>query len=67
MTRGVLNEDEEAAEIVQRLSARYPSIPTDLVERAVADARADFATAKVRDFVPVLIEREARARLQQTA
>lgn len=64
MPRDLLNEDKEAADIVVRLSARYPHIPLTTVERFVAEARSGFATAKVRDFVPVFIEREARARLE---
>lgn len=65
MTRELINEDDAAAEIVERLSARFPNAPAADVVAAVADARQHFERAKVRDFVPVLIEREAKARLER--
>ncbi|HKT55967.1 MAG TPA: hypothetical protein VJR25_04275 [Microbacterium sp.] len=64
MPRELVNEDKEAADIVERLSARYPHIPVATVEQFVAEARRGFATATVRDFVSVFVEREARARLE---
>ena len=35
----------------------------EVVERAVRDEFADFAAARVRDFVPVFVERRARDRV----
>ncbi|MFL0565423.1 three-helix bundle dimerization domain-containing protein [Microbacterium sp. 179-I 1D1 NHS] len=52
-------------EIVQRLSERFPDTPAPEITQAVSDARRRFDRAKIRDFVPVLIEREARARLER--
>lgn len=66
MPRDLVNEDKEAADIVVRLSARYPHIPLATVEQFVAEARTGFATAKVRDFVSVFVEREARSRIEQS-
>lgn len=65
MTRGAMDEDHEVAEIADRLTARFPDLPKEKVSAAVDDARHRFDDARVRDFVPVLIEREARARLEQ--
>lgn len=63
MTRTVFDEEAELADIVERLQARFPHTPRHVIEARVAEARDHFARARVRDFVPVLIEREARARL----
>lgn len=65
MTRELIDEDAAAAEIVERLSARYPNAPAADVVAAVTEARQHFERAKVRDFVPVLVEREAKARLER--
>ena len=64
MTREGIDEDREIEEIIVRLSARFPHKPSTVVVDAVAEARSHFERARVRDFVPVLIEREARARLE---
>lgn len=64
MTREAIDEDREVEDIIERLSARFPSLSTATVTEAVTAARSSFERAKVRDFVPVLIEREARARLE---
>ena len=64
MTRDSIDEDMAAAEIVERLTERFPSLPHARIVNAVDDARSRFERAKVRDFVPVLVEREARARLE---
>lgn len=64
MTREGIDEDREIEEIIVRLSARFPHKPSTAVADAVAEARSHFERARVRDFVPVLIEREARARLE---
>jgi len=37
------------------------------VEQAVEEARRHYADAPVRDFVPILVEREARAALTETS
>jgi len=36
------------------------------VEQAVEEAHRHYADAPVRDFVPILVEREARAKLTET-
>lgn len=65
MTREGIDEDREIEDIIVRLSARFPHQPSTVVVDAVTEARSHFERARVRDFVPVLIEREARARLEQ--
>jgi hypothetical protein len=65
MTREIPDEDAAFAEIVDRLAERYPHLPTDRIDAAVQEARHHFEQARVRDFVPVLVEREARAWLER--
>lgn len=58
--------DEAAiAEIVERLTAHFPKKPHAAIVEAVREALHHFSRAKVRDFVPILVEREAKARLER--
>ncbi|AUG29809.1 hypothetical protein JVX92_02135 [Microbacterium hominis] len=59
--------DPEAViqEIVERLEVRFPNAPASAVRAAVEEARDHFSRARVKDFLPVLIEREAKARLER--
>ncbi len=59
-----IDEDRAVAEIAERLQERFPDRPAAEVIAAIDEARASFDGAKVRDFVPVLIEKEAKAHLK---
>lgn len=61
----MIDEDREIFDIIDRLAARYPDVPSSSVAEAVAAERNSFAQATVRDFVAVLIERHVRARLEK--
>lgn len=65
MTTPASDDAALIAEIFERISDRFPAVHLDDVEQAVRDAQRHFARARVKDFVPVLIEREARARLER--
>ena len=58
-------EDETRAvrEVVQRLSASYPHVAADVVQHTVRTSYEQFADSRIRDFVPVLVERMARTSL----
>jgi hypothetical protein len=60
----IVDESKAIAEIVERLRERFPDASPDSIADAVEYARSTFSDAKVRDFVPVLIEKEAKARLK---
>ncbi|WP_100812019.1 MULTISPECIES: three-helix bundle dimerization domain-containing protein [unclassified Microbacterium] len=60
----VVDESKAISEIVERLRERFPDATPESVADAVEYARTTFSDAKVRDFVPVLIEKEAKARLK---
>ncbi len=52
--RQALNHIEEA------LAARFPGVPRAALAQHVNQAHARFARARIRDFVPVFVEREVR-------
>lgn len=57
------------ASMTDELVHRLPNTAPDLVHQVVADALQEFADARVRDFVPLLVARAAadRIRLMGTA
>lgn len=59
------SETKALADVAERLRARFPDIPTDTVDEAVAYCHSEFDGHPIRDFVPVLVERKARDHLQQ--
>jgi hypothetical protein len=54
-------QDEHRAvdEVVRRLAARFPDLPPGRI-RATVDAVHARLTGPVRDYVPLLVERECR-------
>ena len=58
-----LDEDHAIAEIAERLKKQFPQTSPQAVDEVVGQVRASFVTAKVRSFVPVLIEKAAKSRL----
>ncbi|RZL75323.1 MAG: hypothetical protein EOP32_31715 [Rhodococcus sp. (in: high G+C Gram-positive bacteria)] len=62
-----MTHDEELQhidQVIDRLDTRFPDLPRESIERVVRSAHEHFATGKVRDFVPLLVERLAREKLQ---
>ncbi|WP_350274816.1 hypothetical protein [Kribbella sp. HUAS MG21] len=61
--------DEERAigEVVDRLAKQFPAVPTDEVAQVVSQSRPEFDDVPIRDFVPLFVERGAKARLRQRA
>ncbi|KHK96407.1 hypothetical protein LK09_15710 [Microbacterium mangrovi] len=64
MTRDV-PEGDAIAEVVRRLEERFPQLPSSQIAEAVLEAQHHYDNARVRDFVPVFVEREARAALER--
>lgn len=54
--------DPEVESIVRSLAARV-SAPSDVIERVVCEELLRFGEARVRNFVPILVERAAAIRL----
>ncbi|MFC9837877.1 three-helix bundle dimerization domain-containing protein [Rhodococcus sp. NPDC127530] len=62
-----MTRDEELLHIdrvIDRLDVRFPDLPRKTVEQVVRSAHEHFTNGKVRDFVPLLVERLAREKLQ---
>lgn len=46
--------------LIERLVQQFPELSREEITRAVHGRYADFDDSRVRDFVPVLVERAAR-------
>ena len=57
-------ETEAVGRLVERLVARFPQVPALTVERTVASLHRSFDGARVRSFVPLLVEHEAITQLK---
>jgi hypothetical protein len=60
------DSDTELQDVKERLTSEYTgtaNLSEESVHRVVDDAAAKFADASVRNFVPILVERAARAQL----
>lgn len=60
----VTNAEEQIfAEIQYRLAAKFAAIPPAQVATVVSDSRKLFLDSKIRDFIPLLVERRANVEL----
>lgn len=55
------DEATHIAEIIARVAVKHPDASTTDIARAVLNLYAGFDDAKVREFIPLLVERETRA------
>ena len=64
-----MNEDEDraVAEVAERLLKRFPLEQPDVVKATVAEFHQRYEGSRIRDYIPVLVEREARDRLSPAA
>ncbi|MFK4836036.1 three-helix bundle dimerization domain-containing protein [Microbacterium sp. ZW T2_14] len=60
-----IDEDSAFRELVERMTKKYPDFPSERTIEIVDAVRATLDDAKVRDFVPVLAEREVKKRIKQ--
>lgn len=60
-----MNEDEDraVAEVAERLLKHFPLEAPDVVKATVAEFHQQYDGSRIRDYIPVLVEREARDRL----
>jgi hypothetical protein len=63
----VKSMDEQAVlgEVVQRLAGRYPTLPPDAINEVVHELHARFDGARIREFVPLFVERRAHSALTE--
>ncbi|KAB1148248.1 hypothetical protein F7R91_10145 [Streptomyces luteolifulvus] len=64
---GRRDEHDAVRDVVSRLVAAYDSVDAATVEATVGEAHDAFRQARVRAFVPILVERRARAVLDAAA
>ena len=62
-----LSEETRFAELVERLRKCYPNLPDDTVVEVVNDMRAAFSGSRIREYVPLFVERRARNALTELA
>ncbi len=60
-----LSEQTVIDQLVVRLTSRYPTISESTVASVVRDVHARFEGRPLRDFVPLLVERNARSELER--
>ena len=58
---GQTDEATQIAEVIERVAGTYPDRSSADIARVVQTLHAGFTNAKIREFVPLLVEREARA------
>lgn len=61
-----LSEQVALTQLEDRLTSVYVGVPPDRIHAAMRSAQARFENSKIRDFVPVLVERRVRADLANT-
>ncbi|ORA32174.1 three-helix bundle dimerization domain-containing protein [Mycobacterium aquaticum] len=57
------SEQAALAEIERRLTVEFPEAAPDAIDAAVKEAHTRFATSRIRDFVPLFVEKHARHQL----
>ncbi|TQJ30310.1 three-helix bundle dimerization domain-containing protein [Microbacterium sp. SLBN-146] len=67
LTEEQAHERADLDSVVSRVSDRFPTVDRERVESVVDDEAAQLEDARVRDYIPVLVEHEAVDRLRQEA
>lgn len=65
---GQVNMDDELKAVdmvVDRLAERFPRVPRPSIEQAVREEHQALDGGRIRDYVPVLVEHAAKARLSR--
>ena len=58
-----VSEQALIGQVVERLARKYPTVPQGTVTTLGKAAHSRFDESKVRDFVPLLVERRANVQL----
>lgn len=64
---GVRDEARAISRLIERLVARFPELPACRVEAAVVSAHQTFEGARVRGYVPLLVEHDVLIQLKTLA
>jgi hypothetical protein len=67
MVREIVHPDEahELRFVLERLRSDFPNVPAGAIESEVRDAIGAFERATVRNYVPLLVERDVRSHLRR--
>ena len=60
-----MSEQTVIAQLVSRLTSRYPAIAESTVTSVVRDVHARYDGRPLRDFVPLFVERHAKTELEK--
>lgn len=52
--------------VAQRISEQFPDLPPEVVDAAVARFHREYDGRPIREFVPLLVERQVREHLSGT-
>jgi hypothetical protein len=63
----IIDEQQIVDEIADRLAGSYSMVSPEAVQQVVRDKYAQFDGRPIRDFVPLFVERHARAALAKLA
>ncbi|HKC29147.1 MAG TPA: hypothetical protein VKB75_14135 [Jatrophihabitans sp.] len=56
-------EQAAMAKIAERVASQFPELSSEEIERVIHGRYAAFADSRIRDFVPVLVERQVKQEL----
>lgn len=59
-----LDEREQLVGVIERLAGRFPDIDRSRISSVVTELNDSMAGNPIRDFIPVLIEHDAKSRLR---
>jgi hypothetical protein len=59
-----VSEDTLLADIERRLIDEFPCVSSVVVDVLIRQEHARFETSPIRDFVPLLVEKQARQQLE---
>jgi len=62
-TMAEISEQTMVEEVERRLANHYADVPAERISAIVRGAYARFELSPIRDFVPLFVERRARAEL----
>ena len=62
-----LNEQTAIARLAERLTGMYPNLGADKVAAVVHQNHERFIDSRIRDYVPLFVERRARQTLAELA
>ncbi len=64
MTRA-LDETTQLGEVIERLALSYPTLSSSTIAEVVEELHARFNGARIREYVPLFVERRAQTALDE--